>query len=99
MKTKTIKVNVTQKDIGEGMASSCYDCPIATALARASRYRYIASVSLALVVLQSKKSALYRWRGVLPDAAKEFVTNFDSNGFLRKALAVPFSFTMKLERS
>lgn len=100
MKTKTLKVNVTQKDIDEGMSSGCYDCPIAIALNRVTQYRYIASVSLAYVVLQSKKSALYRWRGVLPDIAKIFVTNFDygSKGSPQRALAMPFSFTMEFTR-
>lgn len=73
-----IRVNVTQRDIDEGEAKDCQQCPIARALWRVAKRRGAQKVQIGRGTWDVEFTDYTKdvW-GYLPDAAKAFVNAFD----------------------
>ena len=86
---KEFTVNVTQKDIDEGVAEDCYACPIALAAMRATGCKGAGVSPYYLRLFYDNEEASYR----LPRAAERFVLDFDEGKPVE-----PFSFTVTIYR-
>lgn len=73
-----IRVNVTQKDINEGVAKDCEACPIARALMRAVKRLGATKVMIGRGVwdVEFADPSKSLW-GYMPGEAKQFVSDFD----------------------
>ena len=88
--TKTITVNVTQKDIDEGKERSCERCPVALAVNRAlDTDTNECSVSGYAVHLDGPTSTGF---AQLPDEAVKFIERFDC-----RRLVTPFTFNITFQ--
>jgi hypothetical protein len=87
MNTYTIKV--TKEDIKEGKRRDCKGCPIARAVKRATKLRYI-QVGATIVF---RNYPDYKKLSRLPKFAQCWIDDFDANG--RKAVK-PLKFRLKL---
>lgn len=83
----TIRIEVTQEDIKDGVRGDCYTCPLARAIGRAMDLPGSAFVTLRSLYLDDFTRICW-----LPVAAAEFVTKFD----LAKSAAEPFSFDLEV---
>lgn len=82
------KVNVTKRDIANGLRFDCQGCPIAIAVRRALRLKKGCQISAESVgVFIGQREVKYRYYG---KQVTEFMFAFD-----RKASVKPFSFSIR----
>ena len=84
-----MRVNVTQKDIDEGVRRSSCECPIALALKRVTQAPYI-TVGHSYArwgAAMRDPGVKYGW---FPSTASQFVADFDNDG-----VGKPFSFELE----
>lgn len=90
MKPKKVTFNLTQKDIDDGVSSSCTLCPTARSIGRRLRDGVYLSVGNATVTLTHQKRS-YRWWAALPMEVCDFIRDFDD------CMEVsPLSFTLSI---
>lgn len=94
---KTI-ISVTQADIDHGARDNCYSCPIAKALERVLNQKVSRAVYSDSIELWFRgASPLSITRHELPNAARQFIRNFDSSDRDRRNDAVPFTFELDID--
>jgi len=82
---KTIRVDVTARDIATGEPGCCSRCPVAKAVRRATGIR---EVEISTKLLWIGKA----WKGIsLPSVTRRFIFSFDDHQPVR-----PFSFKLKI---
>lgn len=82
-----MRVEVTQEDIGKGVARAPNNCPIALALKRAGWAR--ASVSASAIGFKARGAEKFYWTYAVPENAKSFLFDFDAGRPVS-----PFSFDL-----
>ena len=89
-----LKIEVTQKDIDEGIADECWLCPVALAAQRAGATFGYHDVTCGQERIYFRKNGAIdvSARRHLPLQAIRFINNFDSEVF---GIAEPFSFEVE----
>ncbi len=87
-----VQIEVTQKDIDQGTANACRECPLARAFKRAAPKAGLVSVYGPGVVMRLDQYSVNEdsWHARLPKEAREFVWAVDSRGEF--AVPKPISF-------
>ncbi len=83
-----MRIQVTQRDIDEGVQSNCFHCPVARALKRVFKATEV-WVREIIIVRKAGSQLTY----VTPTAAVDFIERFDS-AMLEFESPKPFSFTL-----
>ena len=92
-KLKRVTVNVTARDIINGLAAECYRCPVALALNRLLKKPYRAKVGSATVMYESITNSGNVYGPMMPLITSDFIRAFDAN---RNPL--PFKFKMNIPK-
>lgn len=74
----TLKVQVTEDDIKQGVRNECENCPIAKAICRAANYQYIVDVVGPEVYFYSSRGD--KPKAFLPIEITQAIVMYDSNG-------------------
>lgn len=88
---KTIRVDVTQEDIFNGVKCSSSRCPVAQALKKIVKPEFYFSVGISNFTLMSTSPFKILAEGVVSSETKDFIKDFD-RGFKVK----PFSFDLTI---
>lgn len=80
-------IHITKKDIKEGMPSGVHSCPIALAVKRVTKAKYVAVADCQVGVSYNGKKCTV---SDLPVKANKFIIAFDRNKKVK-----PFSFILK----
>lgn len=75
--SKTIRVNVTQRDIDRGEPGNEYACPVARAILRHRELR-LAAVNCAWVWIWNDSHRKVSWRTRTPPNVRTFIRHFDA---------------------
>ena len=81
-----MKIEVTQKDIDEGVQGECQLCPIALAFKRKTKLKHVDVSGKYIVLYRRKSNNLHE----LPKEAQTFIKRFDGEKTVK-----PFSFELE----
>ncbi len=87
MKKKTIRINVTARDIALGIPGNNHACPINRAAKRVFRKSKYLGVGMSYLYVDTRKHGF-----ALPEVAQNFIKSFDSD--YSRGFVEPFSFTL-----
>lgn len=87
-----LTIQVTEEDIGEGVKSDCYLCPIARAMDRCTGGSASVWSTYAKIVLHGDVLTI----DPLPQSARDFIANFDETRPDHRREPEPFSFEIEL---
>ncbi len=88
---KTIKIEVTQDDIDNGLQGNCISCPIGRAINRLLNQNYFGRATYDLVKIHSKPSCGVVYVYPMPIHGGNFITSFDKCYKVK-----PFSFDIDI---
>jgi hypothetical protein len=87
---KRLIINVTARDIANGLPRKCDKCPVALAIIRRVDRKYKVEVAPHEVTVSGDSGSV---RVTLPESAKDFISSFD---YSDRALTKPFHFPLEL---